>query len=1149
MPSGIANVLAMRLFFVGFLLSLEILSPTGAIDAPKTCSPKQFVCKDQVTCISKGWRCDGEKDCPDGSDEAPDICPHRVSRCPANEFECLGTDVCIHMSRLCDGSPDCTDGWDEGPHCRELGPDCATHGCTGNCSVTHQGPKCYCNVGYEVSQDGKTCKDFNECSVYRTCSQTCSNNEGSYTCSCVEGYLLQPDNRSCKAKNDPVEQLPVLLITNLNDIRCTSLSGMPTRLPAISTNQTTAMDFNYAQETVCWIDVGDSPANTHLKCASIPELKTVTDIRIINISLSLHHVGQMAIDWLTGNFYFEDNMDDRIFVCNADGQTCVTLLDQELYNPKGIALDPLMGKVFFTDYGQTPKVERCDMDGQNRTKLVESKIVFPHGITLDLVNRLVYWADAYLDYIEVVDYEGQNRHTIIQGLLIEHLYGLTVFENYLYATNSDEGNLNHAKTSVIRVNRFNSSDFTVVTRVDRGAALHVYHQRRQPPVREKSHACAPDQFKKPGGCSDICLLGNSHKTRTCRCRSGFSLGSDGKSCKKPEHELFLVYGKGRPGIIRGMDMNAKVPDEFMIPIENLMNPRALDFHAESEFIYFADAVSYIIGRQKIDGTERDTILKDGVHTVEGIAVDWMAGNLYWTDDGPVKTISVARLEKASQTRKTLIEGKMTHPRAIVVDPQHGWMYWTDWEEDPKKSNRGKIKKAWMDGSHDQVLLTSKTVLWPNGLSLDIPQGILYWVDAYYDRIEMVYLNTTERKMVYEGNELNHAFGLCHYKQYLFWNEYRGGSIFKLDTSTSTVTLLRNERPPLFEIRVYDAHQQQGTNLCRMKNGGCSSLCLAIPDGRSCGCADDQILGDDNVTCKANPTYVPPPQCQLGEFACKNNRCIQKRWKCDGDNDCLDNSDEAPELCHQHTCPSDRFKCQNNRCIPLRWLCDGDNDCGTDEDESNSTCSARTCPPNQYACASGRCIPTSWTCDLDDDCGDRSDEPASCAYPTCFPLTQFTCANGRCINVNWRCDNDNDCGDNSDEAGCSHSCSSVQFKCNSGRCIPEYWTCDGDNDCGDYSDETHANCTNQATRPPGGCHVDEFQCRMDSLCIPMRWRCDGDADCMDLSDESDCEGVTHMCDPAVKFSCRNSGEFALAVSAIKRNELTALSSCLVLYAIG
>lgn len=46
--------------------------------APKTCSPKQFVCKDGVTCISKGWRCDREKDCPDGSDEEPDVCKSTV---------------------------------------------------------------------------------------------------------------------------------------------------------------------------------------------------------------------------------------------------------------------------------------------------------------------------------------------------------------------------------------------------------------------------------------------------------------------------------------------------------------------------------------------------------------------------------------------------------------------------------------------------------------------------------------------------------------------------------------------------------------------------------------------------------------------------------------------------------------------------------------------------------------------------------------------------------------------------------------------------------------------------------------------------------------------------------------------------------------
>lgn len=77
---------------------------------------------------------------------------------------------------------------------------------------------------------------------------------------------------------------------------------------------------------------------------------------------------------------------------------------------------------------------------------------------------------------------------------IEHLYGLTVFENYLYATNSDNANTQQ-KTSVIRVNRFNSTEYQVVTRVDKGGALHVYHQRRQP--RGKQSTQHPPKLASP----------------------------------------------------------------------------------------------------------------------------------------------------------------------------------------------------------------------------------------------------------------------------------------------------------------------------------------------------------------------------------------------------------------------------------------------------------------------------------------------------------------------------------------------------------------------------------------------------------------------------------------------------------------------------
>ena len=80
---------------------------------------------------------------------------------------------------------------------------------------------------------------------------------------------------------------------------------------------------------------------------------------------------------------------------------------------------------------------------------------------------------------------------------------------------------------------------------------------------------------------------------------------------EPINEVFLFYGKGRPGVIRGLDLNNKSRVQPMPPIEGLVNPRAIDFHAETRQIYFADTTSFLIGRQRLDGSRRETILKDG----------------------------------------------------------------------------------------------------------------------------------------------------------------------------------------------------------------------------------------------------------------------------------------------------------------------------------------------------------------------------------------------------------------------------------------------------------------------------------------------------------------------------------------------------------
>ncbi|MEQ2170956.1 Low-density lipoprotein receptor- protein 1B [Goodea atripinnis] len=195
------------------------------------------------------------------------------------------------------------------------------------------------------------------------------------------------------------------------------------------------------------------------------------------------------------------------------------------------------------------------------------------------------------------------------------------------------------------------------------------------------------------------------------------------------------------------------------------------------------------------------------------------------------------------------------------------------------------------------------------------------------------------QVVYRGKELNHPFGISHYRNFIFWTEYMNASVFQLDLSTGDVTLLRSERPPLFGLRVYDAQSQQGENACSVNYGGCSTLCLAIPGGRVCACADNQALEKNNVTCSDSSIGVlEPARCKSDEFQCHNQRCIRASWKCDGDNDCLDGSDEESHSCYNHTCPNDQFKCNSNRCISKKWLCDGTNDCGNNEDEANTTCS-------------------------------------------------------------------------------------------------------------------------------------------------------------------------------------------------------------------
>lgn len=57
--------------------------------------------------------------------------------------------------------------------------------------------------------------------------------------------------------------------------------------------------------------------------------------------------------------------------------------------------------MYWTDWGEIPKIERAALDGSDRVVLVNTSLGWPNGLALDYDEGKIYWGDAKTDKIEV----------------------------------------------------------------------------------------------------------------------------------------------------------------------------------------------------------------------------------------------------------------------------------------------------------------------------------------------------------------------------------------------------------------------------------------------------------------------------------------------------------------------------------------------------------------------------------------------------------------------------------------------------------------------------------------------------------------------------------------------------------------------------
>ena len=362
-----------------------------------------------------------------------------------------------------------------------------------------------------------------------------------------------------------------------------------------------------------------------------------------------------------------------------------------------------------------------------------------------------------------------------------------------------------------------------------------------------------------GVCSQQCTPLHHHNREDgykCSCVTNYELDlHDNFTCKSVDPAPPIVIYSNRHEI---RSINIRTESSNLM-IAGLNNTISLNFFYGMDgqvSIFFTDVMNDKIYKgQLIQNTitNIETVVENGLTSVEGLAVDWIGRNLYWTESN-LKQIEVATIN--GSFRKSIISD-LSNPRAIALDSLESTMFWTDWN-----AEQPRIESASMDGYDRRIVTLIVAGSWPNGIALDLIQKRIYWIDAKTNTISTIrYDGNDERHILIGGEYLYHPFAIDLFENYVYWSDWRSNSLARANKWNGTkVKLMAKTFTQPFDVKIIHPSKQpkMKRNQLLYNDCKCSHLCLLSnnPKGYRCGCPQTMKLDDDDENnCVLNEVYL------------------------------------------------------------------------------------------------------------------------------------------------------------------------------------------------------------------------------------------------------------------------------------------------------